>query len=74
MFRSFLRKTVENPGEFRSFLRKTVENPGEFRIFLKGMAEPPRGVSTVFVHEGTMKPVDMRLTSRKKVKCVGVKK
>ncbi len=32
------------------------------------------GVSTVFVHEGTMKSVGMRLTSKGKVKCVGVKK
>ena len=32
------------------------------------------GVSTVFVHGGTMKPVGMRLTSKKKVKCVAVKK
>ena len=59
---------------FRSFLRKTAETPGEFRSFLRKTAEIPRGVSTVFVHGGTIKPVDMRLTSRKKVKCVGVKK
>lgn len=32
------------------------------------------GVSTVFGTERTMKPVGMRLTSKKKVKCVAVKK
>ena len=72
--RLFLKKNSWEPGVFRSFLIKTVENPGVFRIFLKGMAEPPGGVSTVFIHEGTMKPVGMRLTSKRKAKCVGVKK
>ena len=37
-------------------------------------SQDSRGVSTVFVHEGTMKPAGMRLTSQKKVKCVAVKK